>query len=264
MKQFDFTARGDGKPAGRLEMRAAVSGKPASLAFYGDIVSAEWDAWDDTDKCPQAIADFMQGLDPAEPLDVYFNSGGGDVWAGIAIHSILKRHTGHKQGFVDGLAASIASVILMACDDITVNTGAQIMVHKPWCWTAGNSDELLDMAGKLENAEAGMLDIYMTRAQDGVTRETLAGLLKAETWMTGEQAQEYFTVAVEDAPAAAASASGYYPQYRNMPKGIRVAENEALPAEPQNTDDGLPLRLGLADAFITACEIQQHMEVKTV
>ena len=113
---------------GFMEFRN-VSNNAADLYIYGDIVSSTWEAWCDEDTCPQDISDFMNQIEPGAELTVYINSGGGDVFAGIAIHSILSRHTGHKTGIVDGMAASIASVILMACDSIVMSSGAQIMIH---------------------------------------------------------------------------------------------------------------------------------------
>lgn len=125
---------------GFMEFRN-VSNNAADLYIYGDIVSSTWEAWCDEDTCPQDISDFMNQIEPGAELTVYINSGGGDVFAGIAIHSILSRHTGHKTGIVDGMAASIASVILMACDSIVMSSGAQIMIHKPLSWAYGNADD---------------------------------------------------------------------------------------------------------------------------
>lgn len=262
MKQYIFEARGrPGGPeqVGRLDMRAAAAGRSASLCFYGDIVSAAWAAWDDTDKCPQDISDFMSGLAPTEPLDIYFNCGGGDAFAGIAIHNILKRHAGAKRGIVDGLAASSASVILMACDEIIVNTGGQVMVHKPWSWTAGNARDMREAADMLDGIEGSMIDVYMTKALNGVARETVAALVDAETWMDGEEARQYFDVAVGDRPAAAASASLCYSRYRNMPASLAAEvppegpapEPPAGPEEPPEKPAGdIGIDLSLADSYI--------------
>ena len=62
-----------------------------SLYFYGDIVSATWESmWYEEDRCPQDIADFLNQLDGYEDIDIYFNSGGGDVFAGLAIYNQFK------------------------------------------------------------------------------------------------------------------------------------------------------------------------------
>ena len=89
----------------------------ADLYFYGDIVSDWWGAWQDEDQYPDAVKNFLaehQGKD----LNIYINSGGGSVFAGIAIYNMLKRHQGKKTVYVDALAGSIASVIAFAGDKI--------------------------------------------------------------------------------------------------------------------------------------------------
>lgn len=225
-KKFDFTRRNPRtravENAGRMEIRN--TGGSAELHIYGDIVSTEWDAWTPEDTFPQGITDFLSQIDTNEPLTVYINSGGGDVFAGIAIHSILKRHTGHKKGVVDALAASIASVILMACDEIVVNSGAQIMIHKPSTFGWGNADEFKKLIDELDKCQQSITDIYMSRAKDGVTEEKIAELINAETWMSGAEAQKVFDLNVQQRPVMAACVSGFMDKYRNKPADIKTAE----------------------------------------
>ena len=143
-KKMNFTRRNRAKRTienvGFMQIKDAAAGG-VELYIYGDIVSSEWDKWTPEDTCPQDITDFLNGIDNNAELTVYINSCGGDVFAGIGIYNILKRHKGHITGIVDGIAASIASVILMACDDIVVSTGAQIMIHKPLTMAWGNADD---------------------------------------------------------------------------------------------------------------------------
>lgn len=225
-KRYNLTAKRNGKTEARgyIDMKAQDTG--AELYLYGDIVDDELTAAYFGGTCPQEIADFFNALNPTAPLTIYFNSPGGDVFAGLAIHSIIKRHTGRKTGQVDGMAASIASVILMSCDEIVVNTGAQIMVHDPWTYTAGNSRDLRDVADQLDNAKESMLDAYMAKAREGVSRETMADLLSAETWLRGEKAAEYFELGTKDAPAAAAAASALFGSYKNLPEELKAEESK--------------------------------------
>ncbi|MGN0998137.1 MAG: head maturation protease, ClpP-related [Faecousia sp.] len=225
-KRYDMKATRNGKTEahGYIDMKAQDTG--AELYLYGDIVDDDLTAAYFGGTCPQAIADFVNGLNPNTPMTIYFNSGGGDVFAGLAIHSILKRHTGKKIGQVDGMAASIASTILMSCDEIVVNTGAQIMVHDPWTCAQGNSRDLRKTADLLDTAKESMLDVYMGKAREGVTRDQVAGLLAAETWMRGEKAAEYFDLGTKDAPAAAAAASTVFGSYKNLPDDLKKAETE--------------------------------------
>lgn len=200
---------------GRIALLAAKSG--CKLYFYGDIVSTDWDKWSDEDKCPQEVADILAEIPNDAQLDIYINSGGGDVHAGIAIYHQLKRRTGLNVVHVDGLAASIASVIAMAGDDIIIPASAQMMIHKPWAFTGGNADDLRKVADTLDICQTSIIDIYMTKTLPDVERGTIESMVNAETWLTGAGAAQFFDVTVEDIPAAAACASEYFGRYRNTP-----------------------------------------------
>ena len=137
--------------------------------------------WYEEDRCPQDIADFLNQLDGYEDIDIYFNSGGGDVFAGLAIYNQLKRYDGHKVGYVDGMAASIASVIMFACDELHFATGAQAMIHKPLCMAYGNADDFKAVIKQLNLCEDSILDVYMEHVQEGVTRDKIQSLMSNET-----------------------------------------------------------------------------------
>ena len=103
-RRFDFTKKnkrsGKVENVGYLDLEQDEEQSRCSLYFYGDIVSATWESmWYEEDRCPQDIADFLNQLDGYEDIDIYFNSGGGDVFAGLAIYNQLKRYDGHKVFF---------------------------------------------------------------------------------------------------------------------------------------------------------------------
>lgn len=122
-------------------------------------------------------------VDGYEDIDIYFNSGGGDVFAGLAIYNQLKRYDGHKVGYVDGMAASIASVIMFACDELHFATGAQAMIHKPLCMAYGNADDFKAVIKQLNLCEDSILDVYMEHVQEGVTRDKIQSLMSNETYI---------------------------------------------------------------------------------
>lgn len=128
------------------------SEEKAELYIYGDIVRDEWYKWSDTDVCPQDITDFLKELDKAKDLDIFINSGGGSVHGGLAIYNQLKRHSGFKTVHIDGIAASIASVIACAADKIVIPSTAQFMIHKPsvMIWENMNADDLRREAESLD------------------------------------------------------------------------------------------------------------------
>ena len=208
---------------GRISLMASQTS--CKLYFYGDIVSSVWDKWGNDDKCPQDVADLLNAIPNDAQLDIYINSGGGDVHAGIAIYQQLKRRTGVNVIHVDGLAASIASVIAMAGDDIIVPASAQIMIHKPWSLVGGNADELRKTADILDLCQQSIMDIYMGKVNDGIARETIENMMNDETWLTGSDAAQFFKITVDDVPAAAACRSAYFGKYKHAPKFTQTAED---------------------------------------
>lgn len=197
----------------------------AELYFYGDIVSSKDWKWSQDDRAPSDVAEFFRDLEGSEIVDVYINSGGGDVFAGIAIANILERYEGQKIAHVDGIAASIASVIMCACDKIVFATGAQCMIHKPWTYAYGNADDLASTIETLNMCEDSIIDVYMKHAKEGVTREMLAEKMKEETWFDADTITDIFDVEKEEkARAAACVQSEYYARYAHTPDIIAAAE----------------------------------------
>lgn len=218
--------------------RISLSGGNAGykLYFYGDIVYADWGKWSDADKCPQDVADILAEIPNDAQLDIYINSGGGDVHAGLAIYHQLKRRTGMNIVHVDGLAASIASVIAMAGDDIIIPASAQIMIHRPWATAMGDADELRKTADALDICQDSIMDIYMTKALPDVERGTIESMVKAETWMTGQAAATFFHVTVDDVAPAVACASSYFEKYRALPQSLRESQR-GKEAEKTGSDE---------------------------
>ena len=192
----------------------------ADLYFYGEIVSDWWGAWDDLDQYPEAIRDFLTEHE-GKDLNIYVNSGGGSVFAGLAIYNMLLRHKGKKTVYVDGIAASIASVIALAGDEIIIPSNAFMMIHKPWNACCGNADDFRKMAEDLDAVETGIINVYKAHLADGADLETVKELVAAETWLNGEEASKYFNITVSEAKTYAAQIAGdVMNQYRNTPKEI--------------------------------------------
>lgn len=210
--------------------------KKASLYFYGDITNSSWDICQEEDKCPQDIADFLRDLENYQELDIYINSGGGSVYGGLAIYNQLMRYQGKKTVYIDGLAASIASVIAMAGDRIIMPKCSQLMIHKPWIFTAGNADDLRNEAESLDRCEQLIIQAYATKIKESVSAEDIAQKMKMETWLNADDAFEMFDVTIDDTKTVMACASIYLDQYRNAPdemKNLTTDKNmiERLQAE---------------------------------
>lgn len=164
------------------QFRAAAKGA-GELMLYGPIGSSTW--WGD-EVTPKQFADDLKALGDIDELKVYINSEGGDIFAGAAIHSMLKRHKAHVTTYVDGLAASIASVIAMAGDTVIMPKNAMMMIHNPWTIAMGNAEEFRKLADDLDMMRESMLATYIDKTH--MDRDELIALLDAETWLTAEDA----------------------------------------------------------------------------
>lgn len=213
----------------------------ADLYFYGDIVSSEWGKWEDTDTAPEDVRNILNEVKDVQQLNIYINSGGGSVFAGLAIYNMLKRHQGNKTVYVDGLAASIASVIAMAGDKVVIPSNAFLMIHKPWSVAIGNSDDFMKMAEDLEAIEGGIMNIYEENMAEGADIETIRDMVKAETWLNGREAGEFFNIEIAQENRMAASASDFLDKYYNVPKNLKVAQSINEQEQLQNEIDLLGL-----------------------
>lgn len=199
MKVINFKNKAD-KTVGKLEIKN-INGN-SSIRFDGDIVDSDWDKWNDTDSCPADVLEALTGL--TGDLDIYINSGGGSVFSGMSIYNILSRYKGNKTVYVDGLAGSIASVIAMAGDKIVMPKNSFLMIHKPLCEIGGNANDFRKIADTLDTIEQGIINVYATKLKDGVNIDDIKEMVNNETWLTGEQAQQYFNIEVSEANNAIA------------------------------------------------------------
>lgn len=154
------------------------------IYIYGDIVSKSWDATDVTAQSFMADLKLCKG-----GVKLHVNSGGGDVFTALAIYNILKEYEGEVEVYVDGLAASAASLIICAGDVVKVARNALIMVHKPTVGLMGYYDDetLTKVQNSLKAVEGAILETYKSRLAE-TRHEEIAEMVMAETWMTAEEA----------------------------------------------------------------------------
>lgn len=202
----------------------------ADLYFYGDIVSDWWGAWEDADQYPEAVRDFLKEQE-GKNLNIYINSGGGAVFAGIAIYNMLRRHKGGKTVYIDGMAASIASVIALAGDRVIIPSNAFLMIHKPWAACVGNADDCRKMASDLDEIEKGIMNVYKEHLAEGVDIKDIEKMVSKETWLNGEEAAKYFDIEVGTAKEYAAKLTDTVSNYSKIPneiiKAARADDNTA-------------------------------------
>ena len=207
----------------------------ADLYFYGDIVNDSWTSeWYPEDKCPKDVKDILDSVQ-GKDLNIYVNSGGGSVFGGMAIYNMLKRFNGHKTVHVDGLAGSIASVIMLAGDKVVVPSTAYVMIHKPWSSAWGNADDMRKMADSLDRIQEGIINVYKENLKEGVDIAEVEAMVNAETWLTGDQAAQYFNIEVSDVESLN-YADFDKTKYKNIPQNLikeRPQVQDNATAEPQ-------------------------------
>jgi len=124
----------------------------------------------------------------ASTIKLRVNSRGGDVIDGFAIYNLLNEHPARVEADVDALAASMASVILMAADEIRIASNGFVMIHNPWGLALGESDEMRATADLLDKMRDQIAAAYMART--GIGRDEVLAMMDAETWMTPNEAKE--------------------------------------------------------------------------
>lgn len=238
MKELKFYNKdrdGNIKVCGSMTIKNQTDSS-ADLFFYGDIVSETWQSeWYEDDMAPGDVKEFLDQLDGTENINIHINSGGGSVFGGIAIYNMLRRNNAHKTVYVDGLAASIASVIMMAGDEIVMPKNATVMIHKPsasYFFTTKNADDLRKDAESLDTCQEAIMQTYMTKAK--VDKEEIEQKVNDETWLTGEEAAELFDIKVEEAnDAVACAGSSMFFCYKNVPTSLTAQGKNAKKKDEQ-------------------------------
>ena len=155
----------------------------ATLLIYGSI----GDGWFD-DVSSEEVAKDLEALGDLKEINVRINSPGGSVFAGVAIYNTLKNNKAKVNIIIDGLCASIATIIAMAGDTITMGVGSTFMIHNPLCVEYGNSEEMRKTADVLDVLKVSLVDAYMTKVK--ISREEVEKMMTDEAYLTAETALE--------------------------------------------------------------------------
>jgi len=208
----------------------------ADLYIYGEIVDNTDYKWDEADVMPDDVLNALRQVEGLNNLNIYINSPGGSVFAGLAIYNMLARNKAKKTVYIDGVAASMASVIAMVGDTINIPSNAFLMIHNPWTIALGNATELRKVADDLDTIATGAMNVYKENMKKGITEETIQELLNNETWLNGEEAAKYFNVEIIEAKNYAACASEVLRKYDKTPQKL-LAINQLKQSQTSNTQD---------------------------
>lgn len=176
--------------------------------FWGDYCS------------PKSLKAFLDTLSADDVAEIEINSPGGSVIQGVEMANAIKNCKAKIIAHVVGIAASMASVIACACDEIEMEEASFMMIHDPWGYTEGNAEEMRKQASVLDQMKAIIMSFYRGKFK-GRTEEEISALMSDETWYTGAECKENgldCTVIASDVRAAA-SIVGH--KFAKIPDGAK-------------------------------------------
>ncbi|RJQ29208.1 Clp protease ClpP [Candidatus Parcubacteria bacterium] len=178
----------------------------------------------------------LKDLGDVSKITVHLNSPGGDPFEGAAIYNTLRSHKAEVIVNIDGLAASAASIIAMAGNEINIAENGMFMIHEAAGMTFGRAEDHEHMAEALRKINGSMMSTYLKRAK--IDQEKIAELMAAETWMNADEAVAYgFADQISEPLEMAASFDLSKFKYRNAPALSMSAED--IPSRPK-PEEGAP------------------------
>ncbi|MEH4240421.1 ClpP-like prohead protease/major capsid protein fusion protein [Klebsiella michiganensis] len=182
----------------------------------------------------------LKALGDITHINLHINSPGGDVFDGIAIFNALKHHGAAITVHIDGLAASMASVIAMVGNPVIMPENTMMMIHKPWGFAGGDANDMRDYAELLDKVESVLIPAYA--AKTGKSSDEIAAMLEDETWMDGSECVElgFADQVTPSLQAMACIQSKRIEDFEKMPNNIRNMitpprnSNQRDPQQPVN------------------------------
>ena len=201
------------------------TGNVGVIDIYGEVISETW-KWSDDEVSAYSFKDAIENLGDVTEIVVNINSPGGDVFEGLAIHNILKRHDAKVTVNIDGLCASIASVIAMAGDTIRMPKNALMMIHNAMTSDFGNANELRETADLLDKVTSQLMTTYLDKSES-LNEATLKVLLDAETWLTADEAKHYGLVdeVIAEKKLVACADEEQLSKFMKTPKSVTMIKN---------------------------------------
>lgn len=199
-----------------------IDGTTATLRLFDPIDSyGEW--WGMSAKELAAAVDELPSH--ITTIELLINSPGGDVFDGMAMVNVLRAHPARTRAVVQGIAASAASFIACAADECVMAPNSTMMIHDAWGVCVGNADDMLGLAGVLDQASGNLAEIYA--AKSGKSVDDMRAAMKSESWYTAEEAvaaglADSVAATAETNPANSAPAQ---PQGATGPSFLQIAAN---------------------------------------
>lgn len=161
------------------------------IDFKNELETVEIGIYDEIGAGSVNVQDIIEQLKQAnnKPLSIHINSNGGEVFEGFAIYNAIKNYSGSKTVYIDGLSASIASVIAMSGDKIIMNKASMMMIHNASGMCIGNAEEMKKVIQALEQIDTVIKQIYVNRSKLSI--EKITELMKDEKFISADECLEY-------------------------------------------------------------------------
>lgn len=232
-------------------IQAAGEGEQRSIEVY---IYGEIGGWGIT------AAQFIQALKEADdgnsPVIVRFNTIGGDLFDGIAIHNTLQRLGERATASIEGACYSSGTVAATGAHRVTMADNALFMIHNPWTWAAGDSEELRKLADMLDQALEGIVASYQHRPLT-IDDAELRRLINAETWLTAAEAKALGFVDEVSAGGSVKACIGQsriLNRYQHPPKELLAQQDEPPVPEPDPAPEPEPDAAALAAELAAGCQ----------
>lgn len=219
-----------------LQVIFAKETEPVEILIY-DQIGKDWFTNDGI--AAKEFADELKAIPAGRDIVVGINSPGGNVWDGLAIHNMLAARKGKVTTRNDGIAASIASIILMAGNERQSNKGALVMIHRAWGLAMGNAEDMTKMAGELEKHDGVLAGIYADVT--GKSKDEVLKAMADETWFTAQEAKDFGLIgSILDKPniqnaidrSKLARWAETFKNFKNAPPAVSIEPTPPTPPEP--------------------------------
>lgn len=188
----------------------------AEILIY-EMIGYDW--WTGEGVTLDRVREELEKFENVDQIDIRINSPGGDVFEGVAIYNILKNHKAKKTVYIDGIAASIASIIALCGDEVVMGAGAMLMIHEPWTYTAGNRYQLKEIEQSLEAIASELADIYVNSSD--LSKDEVFELMKKDSYLGASYCIEHGFATSQTSKTENVEASMFkYPWMENASKEI--------------------------------------------
>jgi ATP-dependent Clp endopeptidase proteolytic subunit ClpP len=243
------------------EIHAKAGDSHAEIRIY-DEIGLNW--WGEGVSAKQ-MADDLEALD-VSTIALRINSPGGSVFEGNTIYNALRRHDATVTTYVDGLAASAASIVALAGDEVIMAPNAMMMIHDAWGFAIGNAADMRKQADTLEKVNATLVATY--RGRTGKSNEEILAAMADETWFDAETAVEWGLADRVDGEEQDVAALAHFDpraidRYRHAPAALIAALHapRTAPVVARSADASTPA--GRVDNEAAAAHEMRVREIMT-